>query len=117
MDEEPTDAEPVADEGTDAEGTAHARRDLRLFLAPVICLMLCLVLFPTFTVLYVAYSDAQVKNYESQQQAQNNHKFCGIVGTILAPPPPPGSATANPSRAFEQILHSKAVELKTGLGC
>lgn len=104
-------------DATDAEGAAHARRDLKLFLAPLVCLLLCLVLFPTFTVLYVAYEASQIERYEAQQQVMNNHKFCGIVDTILAPPPPPGSASSNPSRAFEQILHSKTAALKTGLGC
>jgi hypothetical protein len=113
--------QPIRPEGstdaTDAEGTAHAHRDLRLFLAPLICLVVCLVLFPTFTVLYVAWEASQVKIYEAQQQALNNHKFCGLVNTLLAPAPPPGPATANPSRAFEQILHSKISDLKKGLAC
>lgn len=113
------DEDPIAEStnATDAEGASNARRDLRLFLAPLICLLLCLVLFPTFTVLYQAYEASQIKAYEAQQQTLNNHKFCGIVDTILLPQPPPGSATSNPSRAFEQILHSKFLDLKKGLGC
>jgi hypothetical protein len=107
----------MSTDATDRAGTQAAHRALRPFLPLILCLVLCLVLFPAFTVLYVAYEGAQIKTYESQQQTQNNHKFCGIVDTLLAPAPPPGSATSNPSRAFEQILHSKVSDLKRGLGC
>lgn len=97
------------------------RRQRNPLLAPLLCLAACVVLFPAFTVVYVTYSDAQtaaqVKSYEAQQVAANNHKFCGLVDTIAAPPPPTGAAGTNPSRAFEQILHSKVVELKRGLQC
>lgn len=68
-------------------------------------LALCLILFPAFTVGYVAWS-----------QAENNHKFCGVVDAALVPAPPRGDASANPSRAYEQNLHASFVGLKGRLG-
>lgn len=102
---------------TDAEGTEHARRDLRLFFAPLACLVVCLVLFPAFTVLYQAYEANQIKAYEAQAQAQNNHKFCGVVDAALTPRPPAGSTAGKPGQAYEQNFHATFVALKVKLGC
>lgn len=95
----------------------EARRAPVPFFGALLGILACLVLFPAFTVLYQAYEANQIKAYEAAQVAANNHKFCGIVDTLLAPPPPAGPASENPSRAFEQILHAKVADLKAGLGC
>jgi hypothetical protein len=79
---------------------------LRTYLGPLLAVVVCLVLFPAFTVIYVTV-----------EQNQNNHKFCATVNAVVAPPPPPGNAKQNPSRAYDQDLHAAFMGLKARLGC
>jgi hypothetical protein len=44
-------------------------------------------------------------------------KLCLTFGRLAALKPPPGSATANPSRAYEQSLHVTLDQLGADLGC
>jgi len=98
-----------ADETTAAEAPQApraARRRRSPYLVPALVLAACLLLFPAFTVGYVAWS-----------QDQNNHKFCQLIESVTAVQPPPGNASANPSRAYGQNLYKSAVALQGRLGC
>ena len=44
-------------------------------------------------------------------------KLCSTFGRLGALKPPPGDAKKNPSRAYEQSLHTALVQLGTDLGC
>ena len=66
-----------------------------------------------------AYKASQSREEVAQQRAAVavEDKLCDTFGKLAALQPPPGPAAVNPSRAFEQELHSKLVELGTDLGC
>ena len=59
----------------------------------------------------------------STQQAQQRQgrlverSICTTLGKLAALKPPPGSAAANPSRAYEQKLHATLDQLGPDLGC
>jgi hypothetical protein len=59
----------------------------------------------------------------SQQAAQRQqgllveHSICTTLAKLAALKPPPGSAVANPSRAYEQRLHATLDQLSPDLGC
>ena len=44
-------------------------------------------------------------------------KLCTTFGTLAALKPPPGNPAKNPSRAFEDNLHTALDQLGTDLGC
>lgn len=44
-------------------------------------------------------------------------KLCKTLGKLAALQPPPGSAQANPSRAYEQQLHETLSQLGPDIGC
>lgn len=59
----------------------------------------------------------------STQQAQQRvglvveHSICTTLGKLAALSPPPGNPAANPSRAYEDKLHTTLDELGPDLGC
>jgi hypothetical protein len=64
------------------------------------------------------------KTTQARQQAEQRaagiiveQKLCATLDAIAALKPPPGSAAANPSRAFEQNLHTVLDKLGPDLGC
>lgn len=66
-----------------------------------------------------AYKASQARE-QAQQQAAGvlvEQKLCSTLGAIAALKPPPGSATVNPSRAYEQQLHAVLDRLGPDLGC
>ena len=66
-----------------------------------------------------AYKASQAREQAEQHQASVavEKKLCDTFGELAALQPPAGSATQNPSRAFEQNLHSRLVDLGVDLGC
>jgi hypothetical protein len=54
---------------------------------------------------------------QHQQDVTVEGKLCSTFGKLAALKPPAGSPAGNPSRAFEQSLHSTLVELGVDLGC
>jgi hypothetical protein len=66
-----------------------------------------------------AYKASQAREQVVQQRAGAavEEKLCDTFGELAALQPPAGSATGNPSRAFEQKLHSRLVDLGVDLGC
>ena len=66
-----------------------------------------------------AYKASQAREQVVQQRAAADveEKLCSTFGKLAALQPPAGSPVNNPSRAFEQDLHSTLVELGTDLGC
>jgi hypothetical protein len=66
-----------------------------------------------------AYKASQAREQVVQHQAgvAVEQKLCDTFGKLAALKPPPGSPTTNPSRGFEQSLHSTLVELGIDLGC
>ncbi len=62
----------------------------------------------------------QIAAQEIQQKAANaifGKKLCATLDRLAALKAPPGSATANPSRAYEQELAATLSELKPDVGC
>jgi hypothetical protein len=47
----------------------------------------------------------------------HHNALCNAIAELGALPPPPGAASANPSRAFDQREHSILVRLHQQLGC
>ena len=61
--------------------------------------------------------------YVSEQQARQQagavieQKLCSTFGMLAALKPPAGNPAANPSRAYEDNLHTALDQLGTDLGC
>lgn len=51
------------------------------------------------------------------QIATDDRKWCDTITLLLAQQPPAGSATSNPSRAYEQKLYADFHTLRSRLGC
>ena len=66
-----------------------------------------------------AYQASQHREEVAQQRASVavEDKLCSTFGKLAALEPPSGSPAHNPSRAFEQDLHARLVELGIDLGC
>lgn len=62
---------------------------------------------------------AQAREQATAQRAGQavEAKLCRTLGRLAALQPPPGSATANPSRGYEQALHATLAELGPDIGC
>jgi hypothetical protein len=62
----------------------------------------------------------EVHSSEAAQQRQGEiveAKLCSTFGKLAALKPPPGNPAANPSRAYEDQLHTALDALGTDLGC
>jgi hypothetical protein len=62
----------------------------------------------------------EVQDFKHQQQVQGQqteHQLCTTLGKLSALKPPPGDATANPSRKYEQDLHDVLSALGPDIGC
>ena len=66
-----------------------------------------------FTAHYVNLTQAA----QRRQGEAVEHSICTTLVKLAALKPPAGSATANPSRAYEQQLHATLDELGPDLGC
>ena len=56
--------------------------------------------------------------YSGYTRHLNNHKWCDVVGTIIAVPiPKPVNPAADPSRERSYVLYTKFVVLDKSLGC
>lgn len=66
-----------------------------------------------------SYKAAQQRAAAVQQRQGQviGQKLCTTLRKLSALQPPPGSATANPSRAFEQQLHETLSQLGPDIGC
>lgn len=66
-----------------------------------------------------AVQAAQQREQDAQRRAgaQVEKKLCTTLGRLTALKPPAGSASANPSRAYEQELHATLAQLGPDLGC
>jgi len=53
----------------------------------------------------------------SHEISQNNRKWCATISLLVSQRAPPGSASSNPSRAYEQKLSADFHELRSRLGC
>ena len=53
----------------------------------------------------------------SREIAENNHKWCATLHTLLSHRPPSGAAVSNPSRAYEQNLYGDFDTLRGQFGC
>jgi type II secretory pathway pseudopilin PulG len=60
---------------------------------------------------------AQQQAAQLQQAAAFERKLCATLGRLAALPPPPGSGSANPSRAYLQQQHQVLAELGPDVGC
>jgi hypothetical protein len=62
---------------------------------------------------------AQRQEQAAQQRAGvvTEQKLCTTLGKLAVLKPPPGSPSANPSRAFDQELHTTLSQLGPDLGC
>jgi hypothetical protein len=67
----------------------------------------------------VAIQAAQHREQVMQQRAGAivGEKLCTTLGRLTALKPPPGRASANPSRAYEQELHATLAQLGPDIGC
>jgi hypothetical protein len=54
---------------------------------------------------------------QRQQGRVTERKLCTTMQRLAALKPPPGSAAANPSRAYDQSLHATLDQLGPDLGC
>jgi hypothetical protein len=54
---------------------------------------------------------------QEQQARSVDQKLCSTLDKLAALKAPPGSATDNPSRAYEQQLAMTLAELKPDIGC
>jgi hypothetical protein len=71
---------------------------------------------------YSAVHSAQAaqKREQAAQEQQGRRELAALCTTfarLTALKPPPGSATANPSRAYLQEQHATLAEVSTDLGC
>ena len=53
----------------------------------------------------------------TREIGQNNHKWCATISLLDAQKPPSGSASSDPSRAYEQQLAEDFHRLRSQLGC
>lgn len=63
---------------------------------------------------------AEVQSFKRAQQVQGQateQKLCTTLGKLSALKPPPGNATTNPSRLYEQQLHEVLSALGPDIGC
>jgi hypothetical protein len=54
---------------------------------------------------------------QQRQGAMVEQKLCTTLGKLAVLKPPPGNPSANPSRAFDQELHSTLAQLGPDIGC
>jgi len=66
-----------------------------------------------------AYKAGQQREQQAAQRAGAliEQRLCTTLGRLAADKPPAGSAARNPSRAYEQELHSTLAQLGPDLGC
>jgi len=66
-----------------------------------------------------AIQASQQREQASQQQAGAviGRKLCTTLDRLAALKPPPGPASQNPSRAYEQELHATLAQLGPDIGC
>jgi hypothetical protein len=76
----------------------------------------CIVLFIVLGLGLFHYVHAS-QAAQRRQGAVVGEKLCATFGSLAALRPPAGSASANPSRAYEQQLHAELVQLGDDLGC
>jgi hypothetical protein len=65
-------------------------------------------------------NNAAAARQQAEQRLQGERVLrliCTTMGRLAALRPPPGSAAANPSRAYEQELHLTLDQLGPDLGC
>ena len=113
---------PKGDKGERGEGISRGARLAVIFLF-VVALALSAA-NAVFTAHYVNTTQAGFKHQQAAQQAIQRHagllieqKLCQDVGTMSRIVPPAGSASANPSRAYEQAEHQAWAGLYADIGC
>lgn len=91
---------------------------------PVAVIIAGFLAFAALSVLFTFWAVHQGEDqYNAVQQNQRRQgliveqKICATMHRLAALQPPPGAATANPSRAFEQRLHVTLDQLGPDLGC
>jgi hypothetical protein len=101
-------------------GTVLTRGALR----SVAVLVLLALLVTGANLLWTAHVvNSSRSSQQQEQQAQRGQgelverKLCTTLGRLAALKPPPGSASANPSRAYEQETHATLAQLGPDLGC
>jgi len=63
-------------------------------------------------------SQATAQRQEQEQEAADNHQWCGALELLTSKPvPKPADASANPSRAGEYTLYEDFVALERHYGC
>jgi hypothetical protein len=62
---------------------------------------------------------AQIREQAQQQQAAETveHKLCTTLGRLAALRPPAGNPGTNPSRAYDQQVHTTLAQLGPDIGC
>lgn len=68
----------------------------------------------------VAAQERQAATQQAAQQRQGEmleHKLCTTLVKLAALRPPSGSPGMNPSRAYDQQLHTALAQLSPDLGC
>jgi hypothetical protein len=57
------------------------------------------------------------QSVQKQQGAVLERQLCSTLGKLAALKPPPGNPATNPSREFDQDMHSTLAQLGPDLGC
>lgn len=85
--------------------------------ADVLALVLVLMLVAGGNLFWTAHEVNA--NTQAQRRAGElaERKICTTLAQLAALRPPAGSASANPSRAYEQRLHATLDQLGPDLGC
>jgi hypothetical protein len=94
------------------------------YLMPVAVIIAGFLAFAALSVLFTLWAVHQAENQyvTVQRNAQRQgllveQKICSTMHSLAALQPPAGSASANPSRAYEQHLHATLDQLGPDLGC
>lgn len=81
------------------------------------------VLFVLSVAIGISAYLAAIGYYHASQAAQRRQgaavelKLCTTLDRLAALMPPPGSPAVNPSRAYEQALHTVLAQLGPDVGC
>jgi hypothetical protein len=83
----------------------------------VVVLFLIGVMVGMANLFWTAHEVNATAAWQHRQDQAVAQKLCTTFGKLAVLQPPPGNPATNPSRAYDQELHSTLDELGTDLGC